>query len=125
MSFGRKWMSGRWSFLVRRVMIGLKKSSRLTGRICALRGVASADERRLWMGLLLLLRVVGVEERGAYFGETGRNCWRSWCGLGLVSLRRRSRVRGKSCSWGHVYGQSDAGEAWGVERVEAAEVAVA
>lgn len=123
-------MSGRWLFLVKRGMIGLKKSSRLTGRMCALRGVASAHVGRLWMGLLLLLRVVGVEERGAYFGESVRNCWRNCCGLRLVCPRRRLRVRGKSCerqscSSSHVGGQSDAGEAWGVERAEGAEVAVA
>lgn len=102
-------MSGRWSFRVRRGMIGLKKSSRLTGRMCARRGVASAHVGRLWMGLLLLLRVAGAEERGAYFGESVRSCWRSCCGLGLVCLRRRLRVRGKSCerqncSWSHVDG---------------------
>ena len=96
-SFGRKWMSGRWLFRVRRGMIGLKTSSRLTGPMCELRGVASADVERLWMGSLLPLRVVAVEERGAYFGESVRNCWRSCCGLGLVCLRRRLRVRGKNC----------------------------
>jgi hypothetical protein len=76
------------------------------------------------MGLLLLLRVEGVEGRGAYFGEIVRNCWQSCCGLGLVCLRRTLRVRGKSCSRSHVDG-ADAEGAWVVERVVAAEVAVA
>jgi len=116
-------MNERWLFLVRRGMIGLKKSSRSTGRMCVLKGVASADVGRLWMGLLLLLRVVWVE-RGAYFVESVRSCWQSCCVLRLVCLRRTLRVRGKSRSWSHVDG-ADAGEAWGVERVAAAGVAVA
>lgn len=117
-------MSGRWSFLVRRGMTGLKRSSLLTAQMCALRGFASADVGRLWMVSLLLLRVEGVEERGAYFGEIVRNCWQSCCVSGLVYLHRRLRVRGKS-SWGHVGGQPDAGEAWGVERAKVVEVAAA
>ena len=85
-------MSGRLLFHVRTGMIGLKKSSWLTGRKCGL----SADVGHLWMVLLSLLMVVAVEEHGAYFGESVRNCWRSCCELGLVCLRQRLRVRGKS-----------------------------
>src|SRR6266403_1619768 len=71
-------------------------------RILSGGGVARADGGWLWMGSLLLLRVVEVVERGTYFGESVRNCWRSCCGLGLVCLRWRLRVRGKSRLRSHV-----------------------
>lgn len=94
---------------MRRGMNGLKRLLQLTEQICALRGDVSVEVERLWMGLLLLLRVVGVEVCGAYFGESVRNCWASYCGSGLACLCLRLRVRGKSCarqscSWGLVDG---------------------
>jgi hypothetical protein len=74
---GRIWMSGRWSFLVRRVMSGQRWSLRLIGRMCVLMAGASADVGRLWLGLPLLLPLpmgaVGVVH-GVYFGGRWRNC---------------------------------------------------
>src|SRR5258708_38141585 len=48
--------------------------------------------------MLLRLRVVGgVEVRDGCFGERVRNDGPSCYGLGLGTLRRRSRVKGKCC----------------------------
>ncbi len=79
--------------------------------------------------MLLLLRVVvGVEVRDGYFGESVRNYCPSCYGLGLGTLRRRSRVKGKCCGRQScsnlVDGQLDAGGVWGDESVEAGEAGV-